>query len=32
MLMDADMGEGGVKNGQNYAHVINGQSHSGISG
>ena len=25
MLMDAHVGEGGIKNSQNYAHVINGR-------
>ena len=31
MLMDAHMGEGGIKNGQKYAHVINGRPHSEFS-
>ena len=29
MLMDAHVGEGGVKNGQNHARVINGRPLSG---
>ena len=28
MLMDAHVGEVGVKNGQKYAHVVYGRSHS----